>query len=265
MKNFFLISAFLLVTVQLTAQVQGVSAEKLVAINPSSINLRTVEFEPVFGYLWSKKTFNNDGKPVPLSSENDSINILRALGFRFTYGFAKNFEAGGTITTDLNNFSLGIKYTMFQHEKFSGAAILGTTFSNESDIVFRNTGFFGKTASLAGGFAFANKLGKHFSVDYDVQYQNLFDGIKSYMDNYYIHADAGYMLKGVHLLIAGLAYQYNHFKTDREDAYLLTLNAGAAIMTGRTFILVFNFPFDLIGRNTDRFNGFTFALTITLD
>ena len=265
MKNFILLSVLLIITIRSTAQVQGVSAEKLGAINPTSVNLRNVEFEPAFGYLWSKKAFDNNGQLVPLSNENDSINILRAFGFRFTYGFAKNFEAGGTITTDLNNFSLGIKYTLFQHDKFSGAAILGTTLSNESDIVFRNTGFFGKTASLAGGFAFANKLGKHFSVDYDVQYQNLFDGSKSYMDNYYIHADAGYMLKGIHLLIAGLAYQYNHFKIDREDAYLLTLNAGAAIMTGRTFILVFDFPFDLIGRNTDRFNGFTFALTITLD
>ena len=265
MKNFILFSLFSLITIHLTAQVQGVSAEKLGAINPSTVHLRNVEFEPAFGYLWSKKTFDNNGHLVPLSDENDSISILSALGVRFTYGFAKNFEAGGTVNTDLNNFSLGLKYTMFQHEKFSGAAILGTTLSNESDIVFRNTGFFGKTASLAGGFVFSNKMGKHFSVDYDVQYQNLFDGERSYMDNYYIHADAGYMLKGVHLLIAGLAYQYNHFKIDREDAYLLTLNAGAAIMTGRTFILVFDFPFDLIGKNTDRFNGFTFALTITLD
>jgi hypothetical protein len=265
MKNFILIISFLISAIQLTAQVQGVSAEKLGAINPSSIHIRTVEFEPALGYLWAKKTFDNDGRIVPLSPENDSITILRGLGFRFTYGFANNFEAGGTITTDLNNFSLGIKYTMLQHEKFSGAAILGTTLSNESDIVFRNTGFFGKTASLAGGFSFANKFGKRFSIDYDFQYQNLFDGSRSYADNYFIHADAGYMLKGVHLMIAGLAYQYNHFKIDREDAYLLTLNLGAAVMTGRTFILVFNFPFDLIGRNTDRFNGFTFALTITLD
>ena len=265
MKKLFLMGALALIVMNATAQVQGVSAEKIGAVNPSVVLLRNVEFEPAFGYLWSKKTFDDNGKLIPLSKETDSINILRALGFRFTYGFAKNFEAGGLITSDLNNFSLGVKYRLFAHKKFSGAALLGTTFSNESDIVLRNTGFFGKTASLAGGFSFANKLGKHFSVDYDFQYQNLFDGYKSYADNYYIHADAGYMLKGNHLMIAGLAWQYNHYKYDKKDAYLLTLNLGTAIMTGRTFILVFNFPFDLIGKNTDRFNGLTFALTIILD
>lgn len=250
---------------KITAQIQGLSAEKLVAINPITVAKRTVEFEPNVGYLWSTKTFNNKGKLQPLSPEGDSIMVLEALGFRFTYGFAKNFEAGGVVTTDLNTFALGIKYTLFQHKNFAGAVILGTTFANESDIVFRNSGFFGKTASIAAGFSFANQFGKHFSVDYDIQYQNIMDGKISYSDDFFASADVGYKVKGPHLIIAGLSYRYNHFKTDREDAYLLTLNTGVAVMTGRMFILVFNFPVDLIGRNVNRFYGISFALTITFD
>ena len=265
MKKLVLISLVLISSLEINAQIQGLSAEKLIAINPTTVNLRNVEFEPVFGYLWSNKAFNNNGNLVPLSSESDSTVVLQALGFRFTYGFAKNFEAGGVITTDLNTFSLGVKYTMFQHEKFIGAAILGATLANESDIVFRNSGFFGKTASIAAGFSFTNKLNDRFSVDYDIQYQNIFDGEKSYSDDLFVSADIGYMFKGPHLVIAGLTYRYNHFKINRADAYLLTLNSGFVVMTGKMFVLVFNFPFDLVGKNVDRFNGFTFALTITLD
>jgi len=100
-----------------------------------------------------------------LSHDGDSILILRALGLRFTCGFAENFEAGGVVTTDLNTFSLGLKYNMYRHEKFQGAVMLVTTFANESDFVFRNSGFLVKTASFVFGFAFANKLGEKFSVD----------------------------------------------------------------------------------------------------
>lgn len=251
--------------VQLSAQVQGVSAEKLIAINPLSIGHRTVEFEPLGGYLWSTKTFNNRGKLESLSPEGDSTLVLQALGFRITYGFAKNFEAGGVVTTDLNTIALGLKYTMVQHDKFQGAVVLGTILSNESDFVFRNSGFFGKTASVAFGFAFANKLSEKFSVDYDIQYQNIFNNTKSYSDDIFANADFGFHFKGPHIVIVGLSYRYNHFKFDRADSYLLTLNAGLVVMTGKMFVLVFNFPFDIVGKNVDRFNGFNFALTVTFD
>jgi len=250
---------------QVSAQIQGVSAEKLVAINPLSIGQRTVEFEPLLGYLWSTKAFDSQGTLKPLSPEGDSTLVLQALGFRFTYGFAKNFEAGGVVTTDLNTFSLGLKYTMVQHEKFQGAALIGATLANESDFVFRNSGFFGKTASVAFGFAFANKLSEKFSVDYDIQYQNIFNNKKSFSDDIFANVDLGFHFKGPHIAVVGLSYRYNHFKSDQADSYLLTLNAGLVVMTGKMFILVFNFPFDIAGKNVDRFNGFNFALTVTFD
>jgi len=265
MRKLFFFILFIPVVFKIDAQVQGVSAEKLVAINPYAVEKRTVEFEPLIGYLWSTKTFNENGNLESLKPGGDSTLVLQALGFRVTYGFADKFEVGGVVTTDLNAFSIGIKYNMLSRKNFAGAAILGTTFSNESDIVFRNSGFFGKTASLAAGFSFTNKLSNKFSVDYDIQYQNLFDVEKSYSDDFFANVDFGFHFKGPHIAVAGLSYKYNHYKIDKADAYLLTLNTGLVVQTGRMFILVLNFPFDLIGRNVDRFNGFNFALTITLD
>jgi hypothetical protein len=247
------------------AQVQGVSAEKLVAINPFTVEKRTVEFEPLVGYLWSTKMFNNAGKAQPLKSGGDSTLVLQTLGFRVTYGFADRFEVGGIVTTDLNSLSLGLKYNMFKSKNYAGAILFGTTFSNESDFVFRNSGFFGKTASLATGFSFTNKLSKYFSVDYDLQYQNLFDDNQSISDDYFASFDFGFHFKGSHIAVAGLSYKYNNFKIEKQNACLLTLNTGLVVQTGKMFILVLNFPIDLYGRNVERFYGFSFALTITFD
>jgi len=59
--------------------------------------------------------------------------------------------------------------------------------------------------------------------------------------------------------VADLSYKYNHFNVDQADAYLLTLSAGLVVQTGKRFILAFSFPFDLVGKNVDRFNGFALA------
>ena len=66
----------------------------------------TVEFESGFGYIWSKKTFDENGKIVPLNPENDSILVLQAMAFRFTYGVAKNFEIETTVTSMFDAFHL---------------------------------------------------------------------------------------------------------------------------------------------------------------
>jgi len=45
---------------------------------------------------------------------------------------------------------------------------------------------------------------------------------------------------------------------------LLTLNLGASVETGKTFIFNFLFPITILGRNYNKLNGFSFALTMFL-
>lgn len=261
-----LISALLLITfLQSWSQIVGVSNDKLVVVNPLPIATRSFEFEPGFGYLWSTKTFDNNSKLVPLNPEGDSTLVLSALAFRFTYGLAKNFEIGTTITSDLNTLGLGMKYTFLDKKKAVMGAFLGTTFSNESDFVFRNTGLFGKTASVVGGLAFMAKFSEKLSLDIDLQYQNVFDNKKSYSDDIFSAAEIGYRFPKRVQLIGGFNFRYNHYKNDWSDAYLLTFTPGITVNPGETFVMILNVPFDIIGRNTDRFNGFTFTLTISLN
>lgn len=263
MKKLSLI-ILIIISANVYSQIAGISNDKLVVVNPGVIGTKTFEFEPSFGYLWSTKTFDQDGKLVSLKPQGDSTLVLQALAFRFTYGFTKNFEIGSLITSNLNTFSLGIKYTFLDKEKAVMGAFLGTTFSNESDLVFRNTGIFGKTASVVGGLAFMAKFSEKLSLDIDLQYQNVFDGSQSYTDDIFSAAEIGYRFPKNVQLIGGFNFRYNHFKVDRPDAWMLTFNPGITVNPGETFVMILNVPFDLVGRNMDRFNGFTFTLTITL-
>lgn len=233
-----------------TAQVAGLSNDKLVALNPASIGTRTAEFEPGFGYIWSKHNFGNDGKKTSINPANDSIVVMQALAFRLTYGFAKNLEIGTVITSSLDAFGLGIKYNFFSKEAFSGAAFLGSNFSNNSDFVVRNTGIFGKTLSLVGGFAFTNRFGesKRLSIDYDLQYQNTFDQSTSYSDDVFLAADLGYELKKEVQLITGLNYVFHNFKNGDPNAWRLTWNTGLTVHPGEMFSLIVNVPIDVAGR-----------------
>ena len=265
MKKLVIILLFLFFIIEVKAQILGVSNDKLVVVGAESIATKVFEFEPSFGYLWSTKAYNDNGSLNPLAPEGDSTIVLQALAFRFTYGFAKNFELGSFITSDLNTFSLGIKYSFLNKDKIVLGAFLGTNFSNESDLAFRNTGLFGKTAAVVGGFAFMAKFTEKLSLDIDVQYQNVFDNKTSYTDDIFSAAELGYRLPKNVQLIGGFSFRYNQFKIDRPDSYLLTLNPGITVNPGRTFVMILNVPLDLLGRNVDRFSGFTFALTISLN
>lgn len=117
MKKILVSASFLILFFQSWSQIAGVSNDKLVVVNPGVIATRSFEFEPGFGYIWSTKAFDNGGNLSAIKPGGDSIQVLQALAFRFTYGFAKNFEIGTTITSDLNTFALGIKYTFLEREK----------------------------------------------------------------------------------------------------------------------------------------------------
>lgn len=265
MKSFIISLVIILIFYGAAGQTFGLSADKLVALNPKSIPTGTLEFEPAYGYLWSSKYFNNSGQMIEYSPENDSMTLLHSLVFRTTYGFAKNFEIGTLITSDLSAFSAGIKFTFFQSENTAGAIILGTTFSNESDLIFRNTGFYGKTCHISTGLVFTHVLSEKFEVDYDFQYQNVWCKTGSECNDFFSNADFSYQVKKGLRVASGLSYRLNQDKSEMINAYALTMNNGLIISPGETFILVMNIPIDLYGKNTEKYSGFTVALTIFLD
>ena len=248
-----------------SAQVSGVSASKLTAIDATLVSANTLEAEPSFTYLYGKNTFDYDGKRYPVSLDPDSAVILKYMFFRFTYGVDKNLEIGTFVTANLSSISFGAKFRFVHHEKFLCVALLGINFSNESSFSIRKTGFFGKSIGINTGVAFTNNFTSRLSLDVSAQYQNSFCYEGSLSDDYFLDCDLGYYIFHQTLQLAGgFSFQYNHYKTGSPDACLLSFHPGVTIETGKSFIIVFYTPIDLMGKNVGNFTGFSFAFTMTI-
>ncbi len=263
--GFFLFAFPGLVGGTVSAQVSGVSASKLTAVDATLISVKTLETEPSFTYLYGKNAFDNDGKTHPVSLDTDSAVILKYMFFRFTYGVGRNLEIGTFVTTNLSSISFGAKYRLVQHRKFLGVVLLGINFSNESNYSIRKTGFFGKSIGITTGIALTNNFSSRLSLDVSAQYQNSFCYEGSLSNDYFLDCDLGYFVSHQSLqLVGGFSFQYNHVKRGNRDAYLLSFHPGVTIETGKSFIIVFYTPIDLMGKNAGCFTGFSFAFTQTI-
>ena len=261
-----LILVFSLMSNNLSAQVAGVSASKLTAIDATLVHTKTLEAEPSFIYLYGKKAYDNNGNLYPVFQDNDTAAILKDLFFRFTYGVGQNLEIGTFVTANLSSISFGAKYRFVQHRKFLGVALLGINFSNQSNFGIRKTGFFGKSLGIATGVALTNNFTSRLSLDVSAQYQNSFCYEGSLSDDYFLDSDLGYYVFHQTLQLAGgFSFQYNHYKTGNPDAYRLSFHPGVTIETGKSFIIVFYTPIDLVGKNMGRFTGFSLAFTLSID
>jgi len=259
-----LVAGFLL-SDSLMAQVAGVSASKLTAIDATLVAPRTLEAEPSYAYLFSRKAFDGQGKLYPISPDSDSAIILKDMFFRFTYGVGPRLEIGTFITANLSSFSFGAKYRFVRHEKFLAVALLGLNFSNESNFGIRKTGFFGKYMGVSAGLAFTNNFTDRFSLDVSAQYQYAFCYEGPLSDSYFLDSDVGYYVFNHTLQLAGgFSFQYNRSVTGDPDSYHFSFHPGVTIEPGRSFLIVFYTPFDLAGKNVGRFSGFSFAFTFTV-
>jgi len=144
--------------------------------------------------------------------------------------------------------------------------LLGTTFSNQSDLVSHNSGFYEKTISLAGGFALTQQFSSRLSLDMDLQYQHVLSRNLSLSKDVFLDTDLGYYVYHHKLqLTGGLSFNHNNFKINDHKAYRLTFNPGLTIETGKSYIIVIYLPIDLLGREVERAYGFSLAFTLGFD
>jgi hypothetical protein len=57
----------------------------------------------------------------------------------------------------------------------------------------------------------------------------------------------------------------SNYNTNDYNSYRLTINPGLTIEQAKNFILVLNFPYDTIGKNTNKSIGIAMALTIMIN
>ncbi len=262
---FILFFGLLLQSKTASAQVAGVSASKLTAIDAILVPTGHLEAEPSFIYLYGKKAFGNNGRLYPATADADSAVILRNFFFRFTYGVSPRLEIGTYVTANLSSLSFGAKYRFLQHKKFLAVALVGFNFSDSPDWNVRKTGFFGKAMGIASGVGLTSIFSPRFSLDISAQYQYTFCYTNSLSDDYFLDSDLGYYVFHHTLqLIGGISLQYDHFKNAQPDAFRFSFHPGVTIERGKTFIIVFYTPIDLAGRNAGKFTGFSFAFTLSI-
>jgi len=266
MKKEYLLFLMMFLGMEVSAQVAGISASKLATYDAVTLPKYTLEVEPSFTYLYSRKWFNHSTHSVPYDLGTDSSLLMKNFNMRFTYALGKRLEVGTFVNGDLSSFSFGSKIGLLQNDHSGLVLLLGTTFSEQSDRIYRNSGFYGKTLSLVGGFAFTRNFSQRLSWDVDVQAQHTLSSGAALSNNYFVDTEVGYYVWNQRLQLAGgFSFNYNHHFDDTENTYRLTFNPGVTIETGKSYILVLYFPVDLVGRLVENSYGVSLAFTLAFN
>lgn len=264
MKFILILLAFFSISIEVSAQIGGISASKLNSVCVDVVKYHVIEFEPSFYYSNSRKYWNNDNRLYNFFSTNDSISNSAGMQFRFTYGLLNKLEVGVTVPDDLSMSSWGLRYIVSQNNKLGFALMSGVNIplgNNIQDISIRTKE---NTSQLGLGAVLSYQQNPNFSIDLNAQFDSYLKKLKSTENNsFYLSADAGYFFFSHSFqIIGGVGYQRHYYNTDNQ--FLVTLYPGMSIETGKDFIIVLQAPFDIYGKNIEKTVGFSFALTLTI-
>lgn len=249
----------------LFGQIGGVSNSKLSSLNIEPIGHHHVEFEPSVFHAVSHKNWDNSGNLIDLYGSADSVFKNTGLAFRFTYGLWDKLEIGGSISTDLALTNLGAKYKFWANNKMGFAAVMGANIPLGNKAIDKTIRLSENLTSIGGGIIYSVIFNEDLSMDATAQYLFFAEKTKeNHKGSYYINADIGYFVFKHQLqLIAGLGYQSSAFESFNSNT--LTMYPGVTINTGRRYVIIFQAPFDIAGKNALKNAGFVFSLTITID
>ena len=248
------------------AQIGGLSASKLSALNTETVPQFTIEFEPSFVFGYANRYWNRSGKSRPLFKNNDSLRVHSEMDFRFTYGLTPQWEAGFTLPTDVSYLSFGSKYRFFEKRNYSLAVLNGLNLPLGNHIysaIYRHNKCSEYDINLLAGMAATYQFNQRFSVDFNSIVQGHLDRGFTHLANHidlFLNTDFGYYLWQKFQGIIG--FYYARTAPSRQT---LTINPGFTIEKAKHFIMVLNFPYDAWGKNCEKQIGFSFALTIALD
>lgn len=247
------------------SQISGISASKLGTYCACPVPLHEIEFEPAFGTSFSRGTWNPQGKYFAYNPANDSNAFSSEFAFRFTYGIFNNMEAGIFIPVSGEMISTGIKYN-FPSLKDKFAFMAGVNIPLQSqkknDNLFTDRDF----GSYGAGIIFSSQLCEKSSLDFNIQGQKYFKNLNNgHYSDIFASTDFGFIIFYNLQTVLGVIYKTSIFDNSIENVHLLTINPGITIESAENFILALNYPIDIMGRNVEKSQGFSLALTIMIN
>lgn len=262
-----LILFFLLISLSTTSfsQIGGLSGSKLGSMTVDVVDDKNIEFEPNFIHARTNKYYDSNGALQNLYNSTDSLKVVTAMGFRFSYGLWDKLELGLGISTDLGAVSFGLRYVFVQKEKYGFALISGvnTPLGNRTfDQTIRATGNIPQMGlGMVGAYNFTSNL----SIDITGQYIHFLKETSNLdKGGIFLNTDLGYYILDHRLqFVGGLGYHY--ISNNVGSHQILTVFPGITVEASKSFIIVFSVPFDVAGQLENKNIAFNFALTLTFD
>ncbi len=243
------------------AQIQGISASKLISMSSDAIDKNTFEFEPAFGYLKYRKYWDEKGKlhDVP----GDSVYYESELAFRFTYSVAEGLEIGATIPANVSRMYFGTKYCREFSDKFNAGLMAGVNLPVGTGGYHTTIRPYEQAQRLGVGLIFSYQPNYKLSFDANIELQEITGKtIEGYKESFMYKMDAGLFVNEWLQPVMAFSASHNHF--DGYETNRFTFYTGCTIEPADNFLMVLTLPFDISGRNANKLSGFVFALTVSL-
>ncbi len=241
-----LIVVFTVLSVQINAQIAGLSASKLIALNAGTVPAGFIEFEPAFtiGRNLRFMDIHQHAQPMQDTAYN-------SFSFRFTLGLTPKIETGIVLPTNVSQISYGLKYNLLDVNKFQGAVIFGTNFDFSLKQIVEHVGM-----GWVSSFQWSDRL----STDLDVQFirdfnHKIFHNYTNLETGYYFFDNTFQFILGLN---SGTTFD------NSLQSLNIYLTPGFTYERGQNYIIVIGFPYSVRAMNDYQNFNFMFALTITL-
>ena len=258
---------FIFTTSMLFSQVSGVSFAKFGTPGNNTVAKKTIEFEPSFGFAVAKQKFDKDGKPINMYA-SDTTAMSSGLGLRMTYGIIDNLEMGLFMPSDFSEINLGMKYHIplsLLDDKINMALIVGIHSPLGNQIFATQMRLPENTIQYAGGAIFSIKANDKLSMDISPQYQAFITKLDHQNTNdFIILSDIGYYVTEKTQFILGAYYYYTNTILPNYNPTVLNIAPGFTFEQAENFVIGFNVPVNVWGKNVQRSVGFSMALTMFL-
>ncbi len=257
---------FFVFSLNILAQVTGISASKLFTYDADVVPTNKIEFEPSVFANFTISQFHAE-KNSPTLPQYRTISIQSGIALRFTYGLMKNCEVGFSVPSGIEQIGLGTKIKLphtLSGIKFALLGGLNLPLGNRTyfltSVPFSSSEY---VAKVDAGVALTKPFTPESSLDFNfVLQKNL---ISAHSFAFFLSSDFGcYFTKGVQIIIGANYFNFGEKNGESKKSFLI-VNPGFTIEKGKTFIIVFSAPYTIFAQNAPHYFGFSFALTTILN
>jgi len=247
------------------SQIGGLSASKLASLTTKTVDYKKIEFEPGFFHSRSGRYWDSNGELKNIYATSDSLTAVSGMYFRFTYGLWKDMEAGFSISSDLSIAQLGFMYQFLKKSKFGLAGIAGVNIPLGTRTIDQRVRATSNLMQLGVGIVTTYDFTENLSLDFTGSFMRFIKETEERdKGGFYLNTDLGYYLFDHQLQIVGAA-AYQYIKDEKGSHQVFTINPGVTIETGKKFIIVVSFPYDVYGKRESKNTAVNFALTLVFD